>query len=439
MAKFRLTLQNRITTLMVLSSVLFIAAFTFIQVNNQMENINRHNSYRLNLATIVAKNYFEAAIREAKPEEISNYLKSNLKELKDSDIIKQAVIFNREGKIIASTQEGMHDESVSYRDLSRITALEELLKSNKWFIPEVNKESNLMNIYLTLRSDPQGPLTYVTKLSFSLSDIQEALSEVYFPVILTTIIVILANIILGYFISKTIIGPIKVLNDVTKIITAGDLSVRAHINTNDELEELGSTFNYMTEELIKMKERAENENPLTKLPGNIVIREEIEKRIKNNLAFLVIYCDLDNFKEFNDKYGIGKGDEAIKLIADVFKEALETKGNQDDFLGHEGGDDFILITTPLKAQAVADYIISEFDKKIRSLYSTEDLKQGFIIAHARDHTVKQFPIMTISLAGISNETRTITSYAEVTNIAAEVKKKAKSIDGSVFIIDKRKD
>lgn len=145
------------------------------------------------------------------------------------------------------------------------------------------------------------------------------------------------------------------------------------IRTHDELEELGSTFNYMTEELIKMKKRAENANPLTKLPGNIVIHEEVEKRIRENKKFMVVYCDLDNFKAFNDKYGIAKGDQAIKLTADIFKEATKTKGDPDDFVGREGGDDFILLTTPEKAQEVADYIIKEFDKRVRNLYSQEDL------------------------------------------------------------------
>jgi diguanylate cyclase (GGDEF)-like protein len=194
----------------------------------------------------------------------------------------------------------------------------------------------------------------------------------------------------------------------------------------------------MTEELIKMKEKAENANPLTKLPGNIVIREEIEKRINENKKFTVIYCDLDNFKAFNDEYGIAQGDEAIKLTGDIFKDAVKKAGNSEDFIGHEGGDDFLLLTTPEKTQAVTDCIISEFDKRIRSLYSLEDLNKGFIVAHARDGSVQNFPIMTISLAGITNEHRSIQSYAEVTNIAAELKKKAKKIQKSCFVLDQRK-
>lgn len=437
MAKITLTLQNRITTLMIISSILFITAFTFIQLNNQISNINRHNTYQANLSSAIVKNNLEATIRQIQPLEQTSYLQSNLKELKDAEILKEAIIFNPEGKIVAATKEQLIGESVNYKDTNKLQELKALDKENKWLIPKIDRLRYWLDIYLAIKADPQGPLSYAVKLSFPLGNIQEALLEVYKPVILATIIVILANIILGYLLSRTVIGPVKVLNQVTKIIAGGDLSVRTRILTNDELQELGETFNYMTEQLIKMKERAENANPLTKLPGNIVIHEEVEKRIQENRKFTVIYCDLDNFKAFNDKYGIAKGDEAIKLTAELFKETAKTQGNSDDFVGHEGGDDFILLTTPDKAQGIADHITKEFDRRIRALYNAEDLSRGYIIAHARDNTIKQFPIMTISLAGVTNEHRKITSYAEVTNIAAEIKKKAKATEGSVFVIDKR--
>lgn len=439
MAAIKLTLQNRITTLMIISSVLFISVFTFIQLNNQLNNINRYNSYQANLSSVIVKNNLENILRQAISANLdaANYIQTNLNALKESDIIKEAAVFDKEGKIIASTQAQAIGENVRYKEIEKFQNLEYLASVNKWFIPEIDKARQRLDLYVALKPGPQEPIAYISKISFSLGNIQEALLQVFKPVMLATLIIILLNILFGYFLSKTVIGPIKILNQMTKIIAAGDLSVRTDIRTQDELQELGATFNYMTEELIKMKERAENANPLTKLPGNIVIHEEIDKRIKENRKFVVIYCDLDNFKTFNDKYGIAKGDEAIKLTAGVFKEASKTQGNPDDFVGHEGGDDFILLTTPEKTQGIADYITKEFDQRVRSLYNEEDLKQGFIIAHARDGAIKQFPIMTISLAGVTNAHRPITSYGEVTNIAAEVKKKAKAIEGSVFVMDKR--
>lgn len=184
-----------------------------------------------------------------------------------------------------------------------------------------------------------------------------------------------------------------------------------------------------------MKERAENASPLTKLPGNNVIHEEIEKRIADKKKFVVVYSDLDNFKAFNDKYGIGAGDQAIKLTAAVMQEGLK-KGGLDDFLGHEGGDDFVLLTTPDKAEAVTCYITSDFDKRIRALYNKEDLERGYIVSKSREGEIKQFPIMTLSLAGVSNINQQLTSYGQITNICASVKKVAKKTPGSVFVLDK---
>jgi len=426
---------------MIVSSIIFISVFTIIQLNNQLNNINRYNSYKANLSSIIVKNSVEGILRQASKANSDpvGYIQSSLDRLKETDIVKDAVIFNKNGKIVASTKKQLIEGDVSYKDLNKFQDLEYISQEGKWFIHAIDDLRHRLDIYLAFKYDGQEPIAYVAKLTFSLGNIQEAFFLVYKPVIITTAIVILLNILFGYLLSKTVIGPIKVLNEVTKIISAGNLLVRTAIHTNDELQELGETFNYMTEELIKMKERAENANPLTKLPGNIVIREEIEKRIVENVKFVVIYCDLDNFKAFNDKYGIAKGDEAIKLTADIFKEAVKIQGNPNDFVGHEGGDDFILLTTPDKTQGIADFIIQGFDKQVRKLYIQEDLSQNCIIAHARDGSVKKFPIMTISLSGVGNEHRAITSYGEVTNIAAEVKKKAKAIESSVFVMDQRRD
>jgi len=438
MRELRITLQHRITTLTVIVSVIFIAAFTIIQLNNQVESLNRRTVYQSNLSSIIVKNNLEATIRQAAPQDMAPYMQSGLEELNKASVIKEAVIFTPTGKIVASTDDSLIGSDAAYRDMRELDKLEKASSEGEWFVPEVDTANQSIDIYIGLRAAAKGPITYIARISYLMADIRDAMMDVYGPVTVTILIVIIANIGFGLVLSKVVIGPIKTLNNATKAIAAGDLLTRTKIQTNDELEELGETFNYMTEELIKMKERAENANPLTKLPGNIVIREEAEKRIKANRKFMVIYCDLDNFKAFNDKYGIAKGDEAIKLTADIFKESVKVKGNADDFVGHEGGDDFILLTSPEKSKEIAGYITSEFDKLVRNLYDSEDLKRGHIVAHARDGAVKKFPIMSISLAGVTNEHRPISNYVEITNIAAEVKKKAKAIEGSAFVVDARK-
>ncbi|MDD5512616.1 MAG: diguanylate cyclase [Candidatus Omnitrophica bacterium] len=433
----KVTLQNRITSLLIASAVLFIGVFTFIQINNQVTRMVHYNSYRANSSTLISKNNLEAVIRQTEGADAVGYLQASLDELKNAQLINEAEVYDREGKIVAASDQRMVGEYARYRDLSRIETLREAQDQDTPFLSEMDKRKKELNTYLALKRTSGDQAVYFVKLSYSLGSLHQALIEVYKPVTITAVLIILLNILFGFLLSKTIVGPIKTLNEVTKIIAEGDLSIRTEIRTDDELEELGETFNHMTEQLVKMKEKAENANPLTKLPGNLVIAEEVEKRIRANKQFTVIYCDLDNFKAFNDKYGIASGDEAIKLTAQIFKEAVEKRGSPEDFIGHEGGDDFLLLTEVDKAQEIADYITQEFNKRVRPFYSQEDLDRGFIIAKSRDNVEKQFPIMTISLAGVTNQHRKINSYAEVTNIAAEVKKKAKAIGGSTFVMDKR--
>lgn len=434
----RLTLQSRFASLTIIFSVFIIGSFTLIQLNTQLENINRYNSYQANLGSIIVKDSLESILKLETPEAARRSIQIKLNNLKEAEIIKEALIFDKDGKIQVATETYLAGQEVGAKDLSRWYNLENLSSTNRWSLPEIDILARNLNVYIAIKPDDKQPLAYVAKVFFSLGNIQEAFLLIYKQVFLTLIVIILINILYAYLLSKAVVGPVKILNNVTKIIASGNLAVRTDIQTNDELQELGETFNYMTGELAKLRERAENASPLTKLPGNIATREEIEKRIAQEAKFVVIYADLDDFKAFNDKYGLAQGDEAIKLTADILRESIQIEGNQDDFIGHEGGDDFIIITTPPKTQHISDYIIAEFGRRIRALYDQQDLKQGYIFSQARDGSIRQFPIMTISLSGVSNAERNIASYAQVTNIAAEVKKKAKSIGGSVLVVDKRR-
>ena len=360
-------------------------------------------------------------MQEYTPAKFSNILKT----LKDLDIIDRAMVLNKNGDIVSQTE---------YASLVMPSSsfLQKAFTSNKPYI-FIKTEQFLYGFI-------QIPDNLMVATIFSAATIQQALREVMMPIAGIILFVVLANFILAMLLSKTLVSPISILYKATGEIAGGDLDRRVSIKTGDELQELSEHFNYMTVELKKMKARAENANPLTKLPGNVVIHEDVDRRIKADEKFVVIYCDLDNFKAFNDKYGVYKGDVAIQLTADIFKEAVSKVGGPGDFVGHEGGDDFLAVTIPERAQKIADYVTGEFDERIRILYDEEDLKKGFIEAKSRHgEQVMKFPIMTISLAGITNAHRPITNYAQVTNIAAELKKKAKNLAGSNFVLDKRVD
>jgi len=179
-------------------------------------------------------------------------------------------------------------------------------------------------------------------------------------------------------------------------------------------------------------------NPLTKLPGNISIENKINEKIGGKRKFSVLYLDLDNFKAFNDIYGYRRGDEVIKLTARIIVKAVETSGNSDDFIGHIGGDDFIVITTPEKVDAICKQIIAEFDSTIPSMYDAEDEKRGFLLCQDRKGQKQRFPLMSISIACISsNEKKRFLHPGEISTAAAEIKKYVKSIAGSTYAKDRR--
>ncbi len=179
-------------------------------------------------------------------------------------------------------------------------------------------------------------------------------------------------------------------------------------------------------------------SPLTRLPGNLAIEAELRRRIETNEPFAVLYLDLDNFKAFNDVYGFTHGDEAIQLVASTSVETVRGRGTTQDFVGHIGGDDFIIVTLPDRAEEIAKTIIDTFDRDIKNLYTAVDLRQGYIETRDRRGTLNRFPIMSLSVAVISNEQRKLENYAQIGEAAAELKRYAKSISGSVYVKDKRR-
>ncbi len=179
-------------------------------------------------------------------------------------------------------------------------------------------------------------------------------------------------------------------------------------------------------------------NPLTKLPGNVSILRELEKRIKNNDPICVAYADLDKFKEHNDYYGFEWGDKIIKHTASVISNVLITIGTPKDFLGHIGGDDFIFITDWASIKKVCEKIIEDFNKTIPSFYKKEDTEKGYIVTKNRKGETVNVPILTISIGVASNEFRPLNHVGKIIQIITELKTYAKTFPTSIYVIDRRK-
>ncbi|MFH1777959.1 MAG: response regulator [Candidatus Omnitrophota bacterium] len=190
--------------------------------------------------------------------------------------------------------------------------------------------------------------------------------------------------------------------------------------------------------ILRRTERNLDASPLTRLPGNVSIIGEIEERIKLNLKFAVCYIDLDKFKTINDKYGFDHGDQIIKQTARIIIKSTKSNGNPNDFIGHIGGDDFVVITTPEAAEKICEEVINEFDNISPTFYSRDDREKGYIISKDRRGKVKQIPLLSISIGIVSNVSRDITHIGQIGEIGAELKKLAKSKEGSNYVKDSRK-
>jgi diguanylate cyclase (GGDEF)-like protein len=183
---------------------------------------------------------------------------------------------------------------------------------------------------------------------------------------------------------------------------------------------------------------AANSNPLTGLPGNLLIEDKLKKLVEKSDGFAVLYVDLDNFKAFNDKYGFERGDMVIELTAAILRSCVAAHADATvSFVGHIGGDDFVIMTSPEKAADMCHYIITEFNERIKTLYPIEDLAQGYITVPNRKGDKENYPIMTISIAVVDNEQRMFGNYLEIVEIAAQLKKRAKMLEGSVWVSERR--
>ncbi len=178
-------------------------------------------------------------------------------------------------------------------------------------------------------------------------------------------------------------------------------------------------------------------NPLTGLPGNVSIERELSQRIESKMPFAFIYTDIDNFKALNDYYGYAKGDDAIRNTARILTGAVALSGNEDDFVGHVGGDDFVVMTTPDRADEIAKLVIARFDEATRSLIDKEDLERGYLKIRKRSGEIMKIKSLGITLAVVTNEKEPITHIGRVADVASELKRYGKSMTGSVVVRERR--
>jgi diguanylate cyclase (GGDEF)-like protein len=179
-------------------------------------------------------------------------------------------------------------------------------------------------------------------------------------------------------------------------------------------------------------------NPLTGLPGNPSIEAELNGRLGNGAEFAFLYVDLDNFKAFNDYYSYMAGDGVIMLIAKILQEVVAERGGPGDFVGHVGGDDFVVISVPERAGTIADEVVARFDTQILNHYRPEDRERGTVVVANRQGDSEEFPLVSVTIALVESGRHDIQHMAKLNDLVAELKHVGKQHKGSVVVRDRRR-
>ena len=180
-----------------------------------------------------------------------------------------------------------------------------------------------------------------------------------------------------------------------------------------------------------------SQSPLTGLPGNLRIEDEIQARVDANEPFAVLYLDLDNFKSFSDRYGFVRGDTALRATGALIRDAVREVGGPEGFVGHIGGDDFVVLTSPSSALPLAEEAIRRFDAAVAGWYDPEDATAGFLETEDRRGELQRFPLLSMSIGIATTDVRPFTHRAEAVEVATELKNLAKRTPGSSVSVDRR--
>jgi len=227
------------------------------------------------------------------------------------------------------------------------------------------------------------------------------------------------------------------LTRATREIASGSFDHPIDLHSSDEFGQLARDFQNMGGKLKELEQLRLDANPLTHLPGNLTIERELEERIATGTPFATLYVDLDHFKVYNDRYGYQAGSAAIAAVGDLVLRAVRNHGNGQDMVGHIGGDDYIVLSTPEHAEEIAREIVASFDRLAPSFYSAEDREAGHTIGLDRYGVKRQFPLMTVSIAVLTSNSLKDPSPVAIGRECAKIKEHLKKEPGSNYLIDRR--
>jgi diguanylate cyclase (GGDEF)-like protein len=246
---------------------------------------------------------------------------------------------------------------------------------------------------------------------------------------------LILGIVLALLITGNISSPLKQLQKATSLIAEGTLDHQININRKDEIGALAESFSYMTQKLKILEAMNLDASPLTGLPGNAAIENKINDLLARHKLFSLCQVDLDNFKPFADKYGYAWGSEVIKEVADILKGYVDENPYEEIFIGHIGGDDFIVIAFPEQAKTICQRLVADFANRMVRFYDDTDVQNGYLTGKDRQGMTRRFPLITVTVAMATDDGSRFKNPLDMAMTVAELKEYAKLLPGSNYITE----
>lgn len=241
------------------------------------------------------------------------------------------------------------------------------------------------------------------------------------------------GIALALIITRNISKPLQQLQKAAGMIAEGNLDHKIEARRDDEIGALAKSFAHMTKRLKVLEELNLDASPLTGLPGNLAIETRIEQLLAKGETFSLCQVDLDNFKPFADKYGYAWGSEVIKEVANILSGYINEEQMPGIFLGHIGGDDFVVIGESDHVESICKRLVMDFERRIIGFYASEDAQNGYFIGRDRQGIMQKFPLITITAAIVTDDGSRFQNPLDMARMAAELKEYAKRLPGSNYV------
>ncbi|MGV8057705.1 MAG: diguanylate cyclase domain-containing protein [Smithellaceae bacterium] len=340
--------------------------------------------------------------------------KLNTEKYKGKGANDLALLHDRYGTIfsqeVALLKDGRLQDAMALSDSASRTTIEEIALQLKNILTGTDKAINDKMNFITTQS------SNATTMTLGLS-------------LLSLVLGITLALLITHHISK----PLRHLQHATGLIAEGKLDHQITVRRNDEIGSLAKSFIYMTQRLKILEEINLDASPLTGLPGNMVIENRIRDMLARGNLFSLCQVDLDNFKPFADKYGYAWGSEVIKEVGDILTSYVENKPEQEIFIGHIGGDDFVVIADPEEAKSICRKLVADFEKRISQFYNKQDAQRGYITGKDRQGIMQKFPLITVSAAIVTDDGTRFKNPLDMAMTAAELKEYAKLLPGSNYV------